>query len=51
MGNSFECIGTGDNLLNRIPIAQALRLTINKCDLIKLKNFCKEKDIIKRTKW
>ena len=29
VGNCFEHIGTGDKLLNRIPIAQALRSTIN----------------------
>ena len=25
VGNSLELIGTGDNFLNRIPMAQALR--------------------------
>ena len=29
VGKSLECIGTGDNFLNRTPMAQALRLTIN----------------------
>ena len=28
--------------LNRVPIAQKLRSTINKSDLVKLKSFCKE---------
>jgi hypothetical protein len=28
--NSLECIGIGDNFLNRIPMAQALRSTIDK---------------------
>jgi hypothetical protein len=27
--NILECIGTGDNVLNRAPTAQALRSTIN----------------------
>jgi hypothetical protein len=30
-------IGTGENFLNRTPIAHALRSTIDKWDLIKLK--------------
>jgi hypothetical protein len=30
VGNSFEPIGIGDNFLNRTPMAQALRSTINK---------------------
>jgi hypothetical protein len=38
-GNNFECIDTGDNFLNRTPTAQALRSTINKWDLMKLKSF------------
>ena len=41
--NNFEHIGTGDNFLIRVPIAQALRLTINKWDFRKLKHFCKTK--------
>ena len=50
-GNSLECIGTGENFLNRTPMAQALRSTVDKWDLMKLKNFCKAKDIVTRTKW
>ena len=30
VGNTLECIGTGDNFLNRTPMAQALRPTIEK---------------------
>jgi hypothetical protein len=30
MGNSLECIGTGENFLNRTPKAQALRSAIDK---------------------
>jgi hypothetical protein len=40
VGNSLELIDTGDNFLNRTPIAQVLRATIKKLDLMKLKNFC-----------
>ena len=50
MGNSLEHIGKGDNFLNRTPMAQALRSTIDKWDLMKLKSFCKAKDTINRTK-
>jgi hypothetical protein len=36
VGNTLEHTGTEDNLLNRTPMAQALRSTIEKGDLIKL---------------
>jgi hypothetical protein len=48
--SSPEHIGAGDNFLNRTSTAQAQRSTINKCDLMKLKSFCKAKDIVNRTK-
>jgi hypothetical protein len=48
--NSLELVGTGDNFLNRTPLVQLLRSRINKWDLMKLKSFCKSKDIIIRTK-
>ena len=51
MGKSLEFIGTGENFLNRTPMAQALRSTIDKWDLMKLKSFCKAKDTVNRTKW
>jgi hypothetical protein len=38
-------------LSNRIPMAYALRATIDKWDLIKLKSFCKARDTVNRTKW
>jgi hypothetical protein len=43
VGNILECIGTGDNFLNRTPMAQALRSTIGKWDLVILQSFCKAK--------
>ena len=43
-------MGTGGKFLNRTPIAYALRSRIDKWDLIKLQNFCKAKDTVKRTK-
>jgi hypothetical protein len=51
VGNCLEHIGTGGKFLSRIPIAQALRPTINKWDLMKMKSFCKAKDTITWTKW
>ena len=39
-----------DNFLNRTPVAQALRSTIDKWDLMKLQSFCKTKNIVNRTK-
>lgn len=51
VGKSLELIGTGENFLNRTPITQALRSTIDKWDFIKLKSFCNEKDNVNRTEW
>jgi hypothetical protein len=36
VGNDLELVGAGDNFLNRTPLAQALTLTINKWDIMKL---------------
>jgi hypothetical protein len=47
--NRLEHIGTGD-FLDRTPIYQALRSTINKWDLMKLKSFRIAKDTIIWTK-
>ena len=49
LGKTLEDTGTGENFLNRTPIAYALRSRIDKWDLIKLQRFCKAKDTIKRT--
>jgi hypothetical protein len=43
VGSGIECIGTGDNFLNRTPVRQALRSTITKWDIKTLKSFCKAK--------
>ena len=51
VGSTFECIGTGDHFLNITLAAQTLRETINKWDLLKLRSFCKAKDMINKTKW
>jgi hypothetical protein len=49
--DSLDCIGTGDNLLKRTLLAQALRSTMNKWDLMKMKTFFSAKDTANRTKW
>ena len=48
-GNVFKLIGTEEGFLNRIPLAPAIRSTINSCDLMKL-SFCMAKDTIIWTK-
>jgi hypothetical protein len=41
VGKSIKHMGKEKTFLNRIPMAYALRSTIDKWDLIKLKCFCK----------
>ena len=50
VGSTLERIGTGNHFLNITPAAQTLRETINKWDLLKLKSFCKAKDMVNKTK-
>ena len=47
---NLECMGTGENFLNRTPIANTVRWRIDKWYLIKLQRFCKAKDTVNRTK-
>jgi hypothetical protein len=47
----LEHMGTGEDFLNRTPMAYSLRSRIDIRDLIKLQSFCKAKDTIKRTKF
>ena len=49
LGKTLEDMGTGENFLNKTPIAYALRSRIDKWDLIKLQSFCKAKDTVKWT--
>ena len=49
-GKSLEDMGTGEKFLNKTAMACALKLTINKWDLIQLQSFCKAKDTINKTK-
>ena len=46
---SLEVIGTGDNFLNRTPVAQALISKIDKWDFMKLQSFYKASDTVNRT--
>jgi hypothetical protein len=48
-GKLHECTGTRDNFLNRTPMAQALRSTVDKWDLVKLKSFYNTKDTLHGT--
>ena len=51
MRKSLEHMGTGENFLNRTPIAYALRSRTGIGDIIKLQSFCKAKDTVNRTIW
>jgi hypothetical protein len=50
VGNRLEHIVPIFFFLNRTPMAQALRSTIDKLDFLKLKSFCKANDTVNRTK-
>jgi hypothetical protein len=43
-------MGTGEKFLNRTAMACAVRLKIDKWDLIKLQSFCKAKDTFNKKK-
>jgi hypothetical protein len=43
-------MGTGEKFLYRTTMACAVRLRIDKWDLMKLQSFCKAKDTINKTK-
>ena len=43
-------MATADHILNITPVAQTLRATINKCDLLKQGSLCKAKDKVSKTK-
>jgi len=50
VGKHLEHMGTGEYFLNKTPMAFALRLTVNKWNLIKLQSFCKAKDTVNSKK-
>ena len=43
-------MGTGEKFLNKTAMACAVRLKIDKWDLMKLQRFCKAKDTVIKTK-
>ena len=49
VGSSLQDIGTGGDFLSRNPVAQTIRETMNKWDLLKLRSFCKAKDTVIKT--
>ena len=50
VGRRLQHMGTGDHFLGRTPIVQTIRTTMNKWDLLKLRSFCKAKDMVNKTK-
>ena len=50
VGSKLNRTGTEDHFLNITPVAQTLRATINKWDLLKWRSFCKAKDTVNKTK-
>jgi hypothetical protein len=50
VGKSLEDVGTGERFLNRTAMACAVRLRIDKWDLIKWQSFCKAMDTVNKTK-
>jgi hypothetical protein len=50
VGKNLEDIGTGGKFLNSTAMDYAVRLCINKWDLIKLQSFCKTKHTVNKTK-
>ena len=50
VGSSLQDMGTGDHSLGRTLVAQTVRESMNKWDLLKLRSFCKAKDTVIKTK-
>jgi hypothetical protein len=50
VGNTLETIGIGKDFLSRTPAAQQLRERMDKWDYMKLKSFCKTKEMVTRLK-
>ena len=50
VGSSLEHMGTENHFLNRTPVEQTLKVTINKWDLLKLRHIYKAKDTVNKTK-
>ena len=50
VGSSLQHMGIGDHFLHITPVAQSIRATLNKWDLLKQRSFCKAKDTVIKTK-
>jgi hypothetical protein len=50
LGKILKHMGTGENFLNKTPIAYTLRSRTEEWELIKLQSFCKAKDTVNTTK-
>jgi hypothetical protein len=50
IGKTLEHVGIGNNFVNRTPIAQQLRESIEICDYIKSKGFCTANEKVIRQK-
>ena len=50
VGKTLQDMGKGEKLLNRIAMAYAVRLRIDKWNLMKLQSVCKVKDTVNRSK-
>ena len=50
VGSNLQCMGTGDLFLNITSVAQTIRASINKRDLLKLRSFCKSKNTVNMKK-
>jgi hypothetical protein len=48
VAKTLKYLRTGEIFLNRLPMACAVRSTINNWDLIKLKSFCKAKNTVNK---
>ena len=48
-GDSLELDDTGEDILNRTPLAQSIRSKINTWDFMKLRSFCMAKDTVLQT--
>jgi hypothetical protein len=49
-GNALEAIGIGKDFLSRTQMAQQLRERIDKWDYMKLKTFCRTKEMVYKLK-
>jgi hypothetical protein len=48
IGKTLEGRSTGHNFINRTPVAQQLKVRIDKWDYMKLKSFCTPQEMVTR---